>query len=129
MIRPSSGIPDTVARLFISQERIDRWLAEERVTIDGDRMLLPAFGTMFFLRPAVLFRREVGGGDDPMRLIGRVKSEEQVREIGGELQASSVVVGDSAYECETGFLAEVLSSRGPGSPSSLSSGQIEQLQG
>jgi hypothetical protein len=46
------------------------------------------------------------GGDDALGLVARVKTLAQVREIGGEPMADSVVVGEVAYEVEPGFLAE-----------------------
>jgi hypothetical protein len=38
--------------------------------------------------------------------VARVKSLAQVRDLGGEAMADSVVIGDVAYEVEPGFLAE-----------------------
>ena len=43
-----------MARLFVSQERLDRWSVEGKITLDGDIMTLPALGRSFRLRPAVL---------------------------------------------------------------------------
>ena len=101
-----------MARLFISQERIDYWTSVDKVNVEGDRMVLPAFGTTFKLVSAVHFVRAVddgdGGATDVLELVGRVKTEEQLRRMGAELVANSVLVGDLAYECETGFVGEVL---------------------
>jgi hypothetical protein len=47
-----------------------------------------------------------GGGDDAAGLVARVKTLVQVRELGGEAMADSVVMGEVAYEVEPGFLAE-----------------------
>jgi hypothetical protein len=115
-----------VARLFISQKRIDRWVAEEKVTLEGDRMSLPALGAAFHLTPAVHFLREVSDDGDRLKLIGRVKSEAHLRSVGGELYASSVIVGEAAYECETGFLAEVSAAGGVGTRT-LSARDIDLL--
>jgi hypothetical protein len=102
-----------VARLFISQERIYRWVGEEKITVERDRMVLPAFGTAFRLAPAMFFVREVTGSGDPHDLLGRVKVEIQLREMGADVVAHSVLFGDSAYECELGFLAEATSDAVP----------------
>jgi hypothetical protein len=119
-----------VARLFISQAHIDRWVVDEKVVLDGDLMNLPAFGTTFQLQPAIYFLREVSDDGDKQRLLGRVKPEAQVRAQGGELYAHSVIIGEAAYDVETGFLAEAV----PGTVvsdsdgSDLSEKHIEQLQ-
>jgi hypothetical protein len=117
-----------VARLFISQQRIDRWVAEERVTLEGDRMILPSLGATFRLRPAVHFVRSVSEDGDPHELLGRVKSEEQLRALGGELYASSVIVGESAYDCETGFVAEVVARAGS-DHAGLTTSDLDKLPG
>jgi hypothetical protein len=99
-----------VARLFISQERIDRWMEEGKVKIDGEIMVLPALGKSFRLRPAVHMLRIVSDDSDLQGLVGRVKTEEQLRELGGESYGSSVIIGETAYECEPGFVGEVAGS-------------------
>jgi hypothetical protein len=103
-----------VARLFISQERIDRWLGEGKARIDGETMSMPALGKSFRLQPAVHFLRLVSEGTDVSFLVGRVKTQAQVKEMGGEVYATSVVLGESAYEVESGFVGEVT---GPASSS------------
>lgn len=94
-----------MARLFISQERLDRLAAEERVVIDGDMLELPALGARFRLEPAVHFSSVVAGEDQG--LLGLVKTTSQLRELGAELVADSVLYGESAYQCESGFIGLV----------------------
>ncbi len=96
-----------MARLFISQGRIDRWLEEGKVRLVGETMTLPALGRSFKLKAAVHFTRIVSEAPDPNGLIGRVKTREQLAALGAECYASSVLLGESAYECETGFVGEV----------------------
>jgi hypothetical protein len=48
----------------------------------------------------------VAAGDDQGRLLARAKTLAQIREMGGEVMADTVVLGEVAYEVETGFLAE-----------------------
>jgi hypothetical protein len=108
-----AGRGHDVARLFISQERIDKLAADDRVVIDGDRLEIPALGATFRLRPAVHFVRLVSdehSHGDTQHLVGRVKTEEQLRALGADVVAHSALVGDSAYECENGFVGEVISS-------------------
>jgi hypothetical protein len=97
-----------VARLFISQERIDRWLEEGKVRIESDVMSLPALGKSFRLKPAVHFTKIVSDEADGNGLIGRVKTQEQLNKLGAELYVSSVILGETAYECEPGFIGEVV---------------------
>jgi hypothetical protein len=92
-----------MARLFVSQDQMDRWTSEGKVRLDDDKMLLPALGRSFRLSSAVYFTQVVAGSDEN-RLIGRVKSEEQLAEMRAEHYGASVIVGEIGYECEEGFL-------------------------
>ena len=98
-----------VARLFISQGRLDAWSAEDRVRIQDDIMTLSGDGRAFRLRPAIRFLKVSGGGgeaQDPNQLIGRVKLLDDLVQIGGEQFLESVIVGEVAYDVQTGFLGE-----------------------
>ncbi len=96
-----------MARLFISQGRIDRWLEEGKVRLVGEVMSLPALGRSFRLKAGVHFTRIVSDEVDHHLLVGRVKTREQLAALGAECYASSVLLGESAYECEPGFVGEV----------------------
>jgi hypothetical protein len=92
-----------MARLFISADQMDRWSAEGKVNLTDDIMLLPAMGRSFQLRTAVRFLSVIEGSD-AHGLIGRVKTDEQLAEMGGEHYGASVIMGDVGYECEEGFV-------------------------
>jgi len=95
--------------LFVSQALLDAWASQGRIDLDGRSIALlagQARGRRYALEPAVRFLRVAGGGEDPGGLVARVKTLAQVRELGGEPMADSVILGDAAYEVEPGFLAE-----------------------
>jgi hypothetical protein len=94
--------------LFISEKRLDAWSSEDRVKIDADIMTLSGDGRSFRLKPAVRFMKISGGDgqDDPMKLIGKVKLVEFVTKQGGEHLGSSVILGEIAYDVQSGFLGE-----------------------
>jgi hypothetical protein len=102
-----------VARLFISQGRLDAWSSEDRVKLDADVMTLAGDGRSFRLRPAIRFLRvsgqpSQGGAADPNELVGRVKLIDDLVKLGGEQFMESVIVGDTAYDVQSGFLGEPL---------------------
>jgi hypothetical protein len=95
--------------LFVSQSLLDAWTERERVEVSGGALTLrgrEGEGRRYALDPAVRFLRVAGGGEDPHRLLARVKTTAQLRSMGAEVMAGSVVLGDVAYEVEEGFLAE-----------------------
>jgi len=92
-----------MARLFISADQMDRWTHEGKVSLSDDVMTLPALGRSFRLRTAVRFMSVVEGSDSH-GLIGRVKTDDQLGELGAEHYGASVIMGEVGYECEEGFI-------------------------
>jgi hypothetical protein len=97
-----------MARLFISQERLDAWSGENKVEVQGDRMTLVDGGRVFQIRPAVRFMKVVGDEPDAADLIGRVKDEQGLAALGADQYMSSVIVGEIAYDVQCGFLGDPL---------------------
>lgn len=93
-------------RLFVSQSKLDQWLSEELVDVDGEVMTTKNDGNRFNLRTAVLFVAEVTGAGDPSELVGKVKDLEQVAAAGGEYASGSVILGDYAYDVVEGFVGD-----------------------
>ncbi|MBI1865678.1 MAG: hypothetical protein HYR98_08145 [Nitrospirae bacterium] len=101
---------DPAAKVFFPQQALDRILDQGKGRMDGDRLVLTdGRYPVYVLNSAHRVRRVAGGGDDPYRLAGKVLSEEQVREVGGSLYMGSLVVGETAYEIESGFLGDPVS--------------------
>ena len=93
-----------MARLYISQDRLDMWSSENKVDIEGDVMTLVELGRSFTIRPAVRFLEVVGSDDDPHELVGKVKDQKELSEMGADHLASSVIYVDTAYDVENGFV-------------------------
>jgi hypothetical protein len=97
-----------VARIFVSQELIDQWSADERISIDGDVMILTLTQQRVRLVPAVRVLRVVSGSEDPYNLVGCVKSPSELVAVGGEQYMSSLLVGEVAYDVQPGYFGESL---------------------
>ena len=107
------------ARVFVPQDALEAFMADGRAHMTGDTLFLQ--GNRFELTGAVRFVSEVAGGGDQTGLVGRVKSLEQLIELGGEHASGSVILGDDAYEVIEGFLAtpELTSEALPGTNARL----------
>jgi hypothetical protein len=94
----------------MAQETLDVWLADERVSLEGEvlKLLPEPTGPAFLLTTAVYFQAEVTTGEDPLGLCGQVKTLAKVLELGGEHAPGSVVIGDNAYEVRDGFVGDLL---------------------
>lgn len=103
-----------MAKLFISQERLDAWSAEQRVTLNGDIMTLSADGRSFRVVPAVRFVRVAGDDVDPNELLNTVVDERSLEEMGADYYMHSVILGETAYDVQPGFMGEPLPRAGGG---------------
>ena len=95
-------------RLFLSNEALEQWISEGRAELDRDELRERPTGRRFRLREAVRFLSEVTGADDAHDLLGRVKDLDQITALAGERVADSVIIGDNAYEVQSGFLGALI---------------------
>jgi hypothetical protein len=89
-------------RLFVPQDAVEGWLTDGRADIARD--VLTFQGVSFRMSGAVRFLDEVAGTGDPLGLVGRCKSLEQLAQLTAEHTGDSVLVGDSAYQVREGYL-------------------------
>ena len=95
-----------MARLFISQERLDAWSAEQRVTLTGDVMTLADDGRSFRICSAVRFLKVAGDAADPNDLVNTVLDEKALDEMGADHYMDSVILGETAYDVQPGFVGD-----------------------
>ncbi len=96
-------------RIFVAQTLADSWLSAGRVALERDLLRLPALpggaGTDLFINPAVFFERIDGSEADVHDVVGRVKTAQELAQMGADHYESSVVMGDYAYTVVPGYLA------------------------
>lgn len=100
-------------RIFVAQTLVDTWLSTGRVSLERDLLRLagpPAVD--LFINPAVWFERIDGGERDPHDVVGRVKTSQELAQLGADHYESSVVLGDYAYTVRPGFVAVPVDARG-----------------
>ena len=95
-----------MAYLYISQDSLDEWSSKDQIKLDGNRVVFAGHKAKFVLYPAVRFLKVSGAENDPHGFLGKVKTQIDITQSGGELYMDSVLYGDTAYDVETGFLAE-----------------------
>lgn len=93
--------------LFVSQTMLDNWMEIGKIDFQGHLMKITGDKRAYRLEPAVRFVAVVGDDPDVQGLIGKVKTLEQVTEASGEHYADSVILDDTAYEVQNGFIARV----------------------
>lgn len=91
--------------LFLSETRLEAWIAEGRAEIGEAKVRLVEEPAEFELASAVHIRALVEGRDE-REWLGRVKTEAFLRDAGAEILGETMVVGETAYEIVPGFLLE-----------------------
>ena len=93
--------------LFLSQAVIDTWAEQGEVEFqDGAMFVRAKEGESYAIDPAVRFVKAVGAATDHHALVGKVKTNAQLRALGAECLGDSVLLGEAAYEVQPGYLAD-----------------------
>lgn len=103
-------------QLFFPRHRLDEWIRNEDVEIDGAELVVRASGLRFVMTEAIGVLSEVSEGRDVARLTGCALSVSDVRARGGQLLETSLVLGEAAYEVVHGFLLAPVGATGAGRP-------------
>jgi hypothetical protein len=91
-------------RVFFPQAALDQWMVEGTVDLQQGELTILAEGRRYKLVDAVRIVRELGGNSDAHELVGRAKARTYLEQLGAEIIESSMLLGDSAYDVETGWL-------------------------
>jgi len=91
-------------RVFFPQALLDTWIADERIDLTGDELLLRDEGRRFKIIEAVHVIQDAAGGGDVSKLVGKVKTRDQLTHA--EILEGSMLIGDEAYDVVPGFVGE-----------------------
>jgi hypothetical protein len=101
-----------MSTIFFSQNILDALIVEGRIKIDGNIMtLLTKEQHSFELEPAYRIVRTIAGSTDPFQLLGTIKTGSELMDLHAETYRDSIIIGDTAYEAESGFLGDEQSVR------------------
>jgi hypothetical protein len=93
--------------VFIAQQTIATWLEQEKISFVNDIMTIISDGRQFRLQEAVRFIN-LEEGEDVSRLVGKVKTVDQLAALKAERCHDSVIFQDAAYKVQEGFVGEVM---------------------
>ena len=99
--------------LFIAQDKLTQWEGEGKVTVAENVLTLVAEHRSYQLTEAVRFIKVLGADGDPLHLIGRVRTRDQLRQMKAEHYMGSVILGDVGYEVQEGYVGNVLGAPAP----------------
>ena len=90
-------------RLFISQVKLETWIEEGKVTFEDNLLTLLAEKVAYRLEPAARIS-SVLDGQDTRALVGKALTVAELTAMGVEHYHDSAIAGDTAYQCEEGFM-------------------------
>ncbi|HEX8439130.1 hypothetical protein [Archangium sp.] len=93
-------------RLFLPQAQLEEWALEDKADVKDGQLVVTGEQGVYPVTPAVHILQVVSG-EDAQGLVTKVKTEDQLKTLGAEQMADSVLLGDTAYEVVPGYLAEV----------------------
>lgn len=87
-----------------------------KVELDRDLLRVPLAGAStrvdLFINPAVFFDKIDGADPDENDVLGRVRTTQELAQIGADHFETAVIVGDAAYTVKPGFLASPVGPNG-----------------
>src|SRR5205823_7452433 len=89
--------------LFVPQSVLAKWSEQGRIQVDGN--VLTIENKNFALTSAVRFIK-MEAGEDNAGLLAKVKTTDALKQMGAEHYMESVILGESAYQVQQGFLAD-----------------------
>jgi hypothetical protein len=95
-------------KVFIPQDVVDSWVTADKVDLSGEVMTFRGLGVALRMVPGYYFDHVSGGSDEGHHLLGRAKVKAAIAAMGAEAYMDSVILGETAYEVESGFLAKPL---------------------
>ncbi len=101
-------------RIFISQSLVDIWISEGKADLERDFLRVPsgAESVALFINPAVYFDCVDGSETDEAEVVGKVKTSQELAQLGAEHYDTSVVLGDAAYTVVPGIIATAVDAQG-----------------
>ena len=90
--------------LFVPQTLLDGWLQDGLADLTADGLQVPSASVTLQVEAAYRFTA-VLDGEDGARLLDKVKTERQLRELGAEPYGDSVLLGEVVYQVVPGFTA------------------------
>jgi CRISPR/Cas system endoribonuclease Cas6 (RAMP superfamily) len=81
---------------------------DDRLRVEDDLLTIPAQNKTYRIYEAVRFIACASSAGDPLNLIKRVRTKDQLEKMHCELFGNSVISGDHAYDVEPGFFGILL---------------------
>lgn len=86
---------------------LDSMVDAGKIKVDkGVLTMLAGDDPTFALKQAYRFVKTIDDAADPSGLVGQIRSEAELKELGAEIYMDSIIYRDIAYQADPGYIAE-----------------------
>jgi len=86
---------------------LDSMVDAGKITVDKSVLtMLTGDNPTFELKQAYRFVKTIDDATDPSGLVGQIRSEAELKELGAEIYMDSIIYRDIAYQADPGYIAE-----------------------
>lgn len=86
---------------------LDSMMDAGKIKVDKSVLtMLTGDNPTFELKQAYRFVRTIDDAADPGGLVGQIRSEAELKELGAEIYMDSIIYRDIAYQADPGYIAE-----------------------
>src|SRR4030042_5640237 len=95
-------------KICIPQEKLEAWVQEGKITI-SDNVITTVTGNKlsYNLIPAFKFLKLTSGDSDSEKLIGTVKTKDNIKHLKPDIFMDSIIIDNNAYEVEMGYIGNL----------------------
>jgi hypothetical protein len=91
-------------KVFFPQLLLDQWGIEGKIDLTATELIVLAEGRRYKISEAVHIIAEVSGANDEQKLVGKVKANALLNELGAEIFENSMILGENAYDITPGWM-------------------------
>ena len=93
---------------------LDSMVDAGKIKVDKSVLtMLTGDNPTFELKQAYRFVKTIDDTTDPSGLVGQIRSEAELKELGAEIYMDSIIYRDIAYQADPGYIAEKKFPSGP----------------
>jgi len=95
-------------KIFIPQEKLEAWVQEGKITISENVITTLSGNKLSYkLIPAFKFIKLTSGDSDSEKLIGTVKTKDDIKHLKPDIFMDSIIIDNTAYEVEMGYIGNL----------------------
>ncbi len=117
-VKGAKGISEKV---FFTQKTLDSLNEKNKISLEGDLLtILTEEKPSFTIVPAYRFLRVESGVEDKLQILGKVKTEEEAKQMDIDIYRDSAIYQETVYVVEPGFIGLPKIEEAPLAPSAPS---------